>query len=114
MMKALSRILNYFYIVVVSIFQILVLIDTVYVVVDPTVYMFSSEGNWFERSSVNYICGNFLFVVLLGLFAYVGIKRLRLKGNKAWDLVYVVSVIVFFGAVLYGYLKWYLNGYDHL
>jgi hypothetical protein len=114
MMKTLSRAFNYFYIVLVSIFLILVLFDTVHVAVDSTDYTFSSEGTRFERRLSNYLGGNFLIIFLLGLFLYVGIKKIRIENNKIWDVLYVISTLFFFGIIIYGYIQWYLIGFDHV
>jgi hypothetical protein len=112
-MKAIIMTLSYLTIMLACVFIILLIIDTFQVVTDPSSHLFSIEENWFQKSSCNYIIGNLLSILVLGVFSFIGIRKIQLKSNRLFNAIYMILMIAFLALILCGYFQWYLSGFDH-
>ncbi len=119
MMKRIDRVLVVIFLLSVSIFLLMITVDTVSIIIDPTEHKTSyvfieSRENWFERSIKNYIIGNILYLwVGSGLF-YIGIKKLKNNSDKKiWNVLFYICFVAVILSITYGYNQWAETGFDH-
>lgn len=112
-MKVIITILSSLTIMLACVFIVLLIIDTFQVIADSDSHLFSIEENWFQKNPYNYIIGNILSIVVLGVFVFIGIMKKHMKFNKLINALYIIFTMFFLTIVLCGYFQWYFFGYDH-
>lgn len=114
----INKVINYSFILFCCITILLFISDTINVINNPLEYRgaqnFSTENLSLQTSSVrNYFITNILWIVGLILCFIVSVLNLKKGQNRIFIFIYYGCLILFFGAVLFGFYNWIINGFDH-
>jgi hypothetical protein len=118
-MKLLDKVFNYFFIMIIFIYGLLLVLDIINVLSNPNDYRvvqgFNEENLvWNSKEVLEYVLRVVVLLVFLSLLFILGLKKLKNIGNyKIWNILYYTSVIICLIIIGLGYLQWGNTGFDH-
>lgn len=117
-MKQVTKILSVFFVLLLSCYVIILVIDILGVIKAPENYRIAQGFPEGELSYKSTSVQKYLFKELILLLSIIGvivltILKLKNKLNKLWKYIYYVIIVLFISIVLVGYYNWMKTGFDH-
>lgn len=114
----IKKVVNYSFLFLTFLAILLFITDTISIINNPEKYRlsqgFNEDNLTYNTPSVrSYIITNMFWIVGLIFCFIVSVLNLKKGQNTIFIFIYYGCLILFFGAVLFGFYIWIINGFDH-